>query len=410
MQFRESFLMALNAVRVNKLRSALTLLGIVIGVFSIIAVMTATRVLQSSIENGLSMLGSNTFQIQKRPMMMVGGPGTWMKYRNRKDITVEQGLKVKERMTLAESVGIEVWNTNGIVVKYKGVQTNPNVSLCGENPEGFPTNDWVIKEGRSINDEDDALSREVAVLGNDVLQKISPHANPIGDDVIVDGHKYTVIGYLETKGSGFGQSADNFVVIPLHTFLNHYGRNQDSHIMVKAASQEVYEDAIDEARSILRTIRKVPPGQDDDFAIFSNDSLIKQFDELTFYIKVGVAFISFIALLAAGVGIMNIMLVSVTERTREIGIRKAIGAQKKNVMAQFVTEAILLCEVGGVVGVILGILGGNVAALSFRIPAVIPYDWAVIGLVVCSIVGIIFGTYPAWKAANLDPIESLRYE
>jgi putative ABC transport system permease protein len=410
MKLRESLLMALNAVRVNKLRSALTLLGIVIGVFSIIAVMTATRVLQSSIENGLSMLGTNTFQIQKRPMMMVGGPGTWRKYRNRKDITVEQGLKVKERMTLAESVGIEVWNTNGIVVKYSGVQTNPNVALCGENPEGFPTNNWVIKEGRSINDEDDALSREVVVLGNDVLQKISPHANPIGDDVIVDGHKYTVIGCLEAQGSGFGRSPDNFVAIPLHTFLNHYGRNQDSHIMVKARSQEAYEDAIEEARSILRTVRKVPPGRDDDFAIFSNDSLIKQFDELTFYIKVGVAFISFIALLAAGVGIMNIMLVSVTERTREIGIRKAIGAQKKNVMAQFVTEAILLCEVGGVVGVILGILGGNVAALSFKIPAVIPYDWAVIGLVACSIVGIIFGTYPAWKAANLDPIESLRYE
>jgi putative ABC transport system permease protein len=179
---------------------------------------------------------------------------------------------------------------------------------------------------------------------------------------------------------------------------------------VKAASQDVYEDAIEEARSILRTIRKVPPGRDDDFEIFSNDSLIKQFDDLTFYIKVGVAFISFIALLAAGVGIMNIMLVSVTERTHEIGIRKAIGAQKKNVMAQFITEAILLCEVGGLVGVVLGILGGNVAALSFSIPAVIPYDWAVIGLVVCSIVGIIFGTYPAWKAANLDPIESLRYE
>jgi putative ABC transport system permease protein len=410
MEFRESFLMALSAIRVNKLRSALTLLGIVIGVFSIIAVMTATRVLQNSIENGLSMLGTNTFQIQKRPIMMVGGPGTWMKYRNRKDIKVEQGLKVKERMTLAESVGIEVWNNNGIVVKYKGAQTNPNVALCGENPEGFPTNNWVIKEGRAINDEDDQLSRDVVVLGNDVLQKISPQVNPIGDEVIVDGHKYTVIGYLEAQGSGFGRSPDNFVVIPLHTFLNHYGRNKDSHIMVKAASQEVYEDAIEEARSILRTIRKVPPGRDDDFAIFSNDSLIKQFDELTFYIKVGVAFISFIALLAAGVGIMNIMLVSVTERTREIGIRKAIGAQKKNVMAQFITEAILLCEVGGLVGVVLGILGGNVAALSFSIPAVIPYDWAMIGLVVCSIVGIIFGTYPAWKAANLDPIESLRYE
>jgi putative ABC transport system permease protein len=410
MEFRESFSMAFNAVRVNKLRSALTLLGIVIGVFSIIAVMTATRVLQNSIENGLSQLGTNTFQIQKMPIMMVGGPGAWMKYRNRKDIKIEQGLEVKERMTLAESVGIEMWTFNAIVVKYKGTQTNPNVALAGENPEGFPTNNWIIKEGRAFNEEDDELGRDVVVLGDAVVQKLFPHINPVGEEVIVDGHKYTVIGYLEPQGSGFGRSPDNFVVIPLNTFTNHYGKQRDCHIMVKAASQEVYEDAIEEARSILRTVRKVPPGKDDDFAIFSNDSLIKQFDDLTFYIKVGVAFISFIALLAAGVGIMNIMLVSVTERTREIGIRKAIGAQKKNVMTQFITEAILLCEVGGLVGVFLGILGGNIAAVLFKIPAVIPYDWAAIGLAVCSVVGIIFGTYPAWKAANLDPIESLRYE
>jgi putative ABC transport system permease protein len=409
MEFRESFSMAFNAIRVNKLRSALTLLGIVVGVFSIIAVMTATRVLQNSIENGLSMLGTQTFQIQKMPMMMVGGPGTWMKYRNRKDIKIEQGFEVKDRMTLAQSVGIEVWS-GGIVVKYTGTQTNPNVSLAGENPEGFPTNNWIVKEGRAVNDEDNELGRDVVVLGDGVVQKLFPMVNPVGEEVIVDGHKYTVIGCLEPQGSGFGRSPDNFVAIPLNTFTNHYGRNRDCHIMVKAASQDVYEESIEEARSILRAVRKVPPGKEDDFAIFSNDSLIKQFDELTFYIKVGVAFISFIALLAAGVGIMNIMLVSVTERTREIGIRKAIGAQKKNVMAQFITEAILLCEVGGLVGVVLGILGGNVAALSFKIPAVIPYDWAVIGLVVCSIVGIIFGTYPAWKAANLDPIESLRYE
>jgi len=410
MEFKESFSMAFGAIRVNKLRSALTLLGIVIGVFSIIAVMTATRVLQNSIESGLSMLGTHTFQIQKMPIMMVGGPGTWMKYRNRKNIKVEHGLEVKERMTLAESVGIEMWNNNGIVVKYKGVQTNPNVGLVGENPEGFPTNNWIVKEGRALSQEDYELGREVVVLGNEVVQKLFPKFSPVGEEVVVDGHKYTVVGCIEPQGAGFGRSPDNFVAIPLSTFMNHYGRNRDSHIMVKAASQEVYEDAIEEARSILRTLRKVPPGAEDDFAIFSNDSLIKQFDELTFYIKIGVGFISFIALLAAGVGIMNIMLVSVTERTREIGIRKAVGAQKRNIMAQFITEAILLCEVGGLVGVFLGILGGNIAALSFDIPPVIPYDWAFIGLAVCSIVGIIFGTYPAWKAANLDPIESLRYE
>ena len=180
--------------------------------------------------------------------------------------------------------------------------------------------------------------------------------------------------------------------------------------MVKAASKEVFEEAIEEATSVLRALRKVPPGKEADFAIFSNDSLIKQFDELTFYVKVGVGFISFIALLAAGVGIMNIMLVSVTERTREIGIRKAIGAKKKNIMSQFVAEAVFLCEVGGIAGVIVGVLGGNVAALLLNYPAAIPYDWAAIGLIVCSVVGIIFGTYPAWKAANLDPVESLRYE
>ena len=409
MEFKESFSMAFNAIRVNKLRSSLTLLGIVVGVFSIIAVMTATRVLQNSIESGLSMLGTHTFQVQRMPIVMVGGPGTWLKYRNRKYIRLEHGMEVKERMTLAQSVGVEMWD-NGKVVKYKGTQTNPNVAIAGENPEGFPTNNWIIKEGRAISEQDYELSRDVAVLGNDVLQKLFPQINPIVEQILIDGHKYTVIGYLEPQGSIFGRAPDNFVAIPLSVFATYYGRERPTHIMVKALSKEVYEDAMEEVRSILRTLRKVPPGKEDDFAIFSNDSLIKQFDELTFYIKVGVAFISFIALLAAGVGIMNIMLVSVTERTREIGIRKAVGAQKKNVMTQFITEAIVLCEVGGLFGVFLGILGGNIAALSFDIPAVIPYDWALIGLVVCSVVGIIFGTYPAWKAANLDPIESLRYE
>ncbi len=407
--FKESLKMALSALRVNKLRSSLTLVGIVVGVFSIIAVMTAMRVLQNSIEGGLSMLGTHTFQVQKFPIVMGGGPGTWLKYRNRKNIRVEHGLEVKDRATLAQSVGVELWDF-GKVVKYKGTQTNPNVQLAGENPEGFPTNNWIIKEGRSINEEDNELARDVAVLGSDVLQKLFPQMNPIGEQIFIDGHKYTIIGYLESQGGGFGRSPDNFVSIPLRTFINYYGKERDAHIMVKAASQEVYEDAIEEVRSILRTLRKVPPGKEDDFAIFSNDSLIKAFDDLTFYVRIGIGFISFIALLAAGVGIMNIMLVSVTERTREIGIRKAIGAKKKNIMAQFITEAIFLCEIGGLIGVILGILGGNLAAVALKYPAAIPYDWAAIGLFVCSVVGIIFGTYPAWKAANLDPIESLRYE
>jgi putative ABC transport system permease protein len=167
---------------------------------------------------------------------------------------------------------------------------------------------------------------------------------------------------------------------------------------------------LEETRMILRTLRQVAPGAEDDFAIFSNDSLISTFNDFTLYVRLGVGFMSFISLLAAGIGVMNIMLVSVTERTREIGIRKAIGARRTNILAQFITEAIVLCEIGGIIGVVLGIVGGNLTAFAFDFPPVFPIDWAVIGLLITSFVGIVFGVYPAWKAANLDPIESLRYE
>ena len=167
---------------------------------------------------------------------------------------------------------------------------------------------------------------------------------------------------------------------------------------------------MNQVRGILRTIRKVPPGKEDDFEILSNDSMIAQFQSLTLAVRLGVAVVSSISLLAAGIGIMNIMLVSVTERTREIGIRRAIGAKKRNIMTQFIMEAVVLCEIGGAAGVVFGILGGNATAYFLKLPPVIPVDWIVIGLAICSVVGIVFGTYPAWKAANLDPIESLRYE
>jgi putative ABC transport system permease protein len=199
--------------------------------------------------------------------------------------------------------------------------------------------------------------------------------------------------------------------VPITTGLNRFGRWQRSlSLLVQARDQASYENTVEEVRGILRTVRKVPPGQPDDFEIFSNDSLISQFNAFTLAVRLGVAVISSISLLAAGIGIMNIMLVSVTERTREIGIRRAVGAKKRNIMTQFIMEAIVICQVGGVLGVLLGIAGGNATAYLLKLTPVIPLDWAVIGLVICSIVGIVFGTYPAYKAANLDPIESLRSE
>ena len=408
---KESFAEAMDAIRANKLRSSLTLLGIIVGIFSIISVMTAVGVLRNSIEEGLMQLGANTFQVQKIAPGIGHGPGEERKYRNRKDITFAHASQVHDKATLASAVGIESWEYGRMIV-WKGEKTNPNVFLAGENLEGITTNNWVVAKGRSFSTQDFEMSRHVVILGKAVAEKLfPPYVDPVGEMVRVDGSLYQVIGVYETKGGVLGGSFDNFVTIPLPAYFEKYGHAGKSlHIMVTARDKEVFEDCIEQVRGILRAARHVPPGEEDDFGYFSNDSVIKQFNDFTLYLRIGVLVISSIALLAAGVGIMNIMLVSVTERTREIGIRKAVGAMKRDILSQFMSEAVVLCQIGGIAGVVLGIVGGNVVGLLLDVPAVIPWDWAAIGVVVCVIVGLIFGIYPAWKASTLNPIYSLRYE
>jgi putative ABC transport system permease protein len=409
MQFSEVLKIALAAIKANKLRSALTLLGIVVGVFSIIGVMTAVRVLQNSIESGLSNLGTHTFQIQKTPVM--ASRTEWLKARQRKDITYDQGVRLQERMTLAMFVALEDWQP-AQTIQYASLKTNPNVSVAGEEPDGILTNNWTIREGRSLDAADLEYSRRVVILGDEVVKKLFPmgHADAVGKEVRIGQNRFTVIGTFDPKGASLGGDSDNRVVIPMTTFLALYGKDRSIHIMIKAKSAEVYEDCLEEARFHLRTIRQVAPAKEDDFSIFSNDSLISTFNEFTMYVKLGVGFISFISLIAAGVGIMNIMLVSVTERTREIGIRKAIGAQKRSILSQFITEAVVLCQFGGIIGILVGVVMGNIVAILFEVPPTVPWDWAFIGFALCAFIGLVFGVYPAWKAANLDPVEALRYE
>ena len=409
-EVRESFSMAVGALAAHKLRSALTLLGVLIGVFSIIVVMTAMRVLQNNIESQISSLGSHTFKIQRWPELKFEGPAGWEKYRRRKNITLAQGKRLADKATLAASIGMETSFWAGEVeTRFK--KSAPTVTLLGETPGSFPAHNWILAEGRPLFDTDVDSTRDVCVLGAGLAQTIFPNVSPLGEQVKFDGINYSVIGVLESKGGSVGGDQDNFAVIPITTGLNRYGRSWRSlGLLVQARDAAGYDDTVDQVRGILRTARKVPPGRDDDFEILSNDSMIAQFQSLTLAVRLGVAVVSSISLLAAGIGIMNIMLVSVTERTREIGIRRAIGAKKRNIMTQFIMEAVVLCEIGGAAGVVFGILGGNATAYFLKLPPVIPVDWIVIGLVICSIVGIVFGTYPAWKAANLDPIESLRYE
>jgi putative ABC transport system permease protein len=408
-QIFESAMMAFASLRANKLRSILTLLGIAVGLFSIIVVMTAISAIQSSIESAFSEIGTNNIIIQKYPAIH-GGPGSFKKYRNRKNITMEQGLRLKEMTTLPTAVGMSL-GADGKVVKFGKEQTNPNIYIVGVNNDEFITSSYVVSDGRGFNKQDIDYGRNVCTLGEDVINKLFKNIDPIGQKITVDNAVLEVIGRFEPKGKILGQSQDNFVVMPITLFMKYFSdEHQSVSISVQAPTRELFDATQDQVIGALRTIRKVAPGEENDFEIISNDQLVSQFNDITKYFKMGAAVIAFIALIAAGVGIMNIMLVSVTERTREIGIRKAIGAQKRTIRVQFLVEAIALSLIGGIVGITLGVIGGNIIGMLLSASIVLPIFWIIVGLVVTSSVGLIFGVYPAIKASNLDPIEALRYE
>jgi len=402
--------MALQSIRQNKLRSSLTLLGITIGVFSVIGVMTAITTMESSIQSGLNVFGTNTFSFQKFPVIHLGGHGSWEKYAKRKNITLDQYEKLKERVKTASfvSVGDDAW---GKTIKYGDNQAKNNVRIYAGDEWTSRTYNTSIDEGRNITNNDVHYGRNVVVLGGDALDQLFPFEYPIGKHITIDGISFLVVGIAERKGSSFGESQDNYVIIPISTYLHNFAHSRTSLLItIESPSPELYDKTLDEAIGIMRAIRKVPPSDENNFEVVSNAQLLDTFGSFTGGVKVFAFVISIIALLVAGIGIMNIMLVSVTERIKEIGIRKAIGAKRRDIITQFLSEAVFLSEIGGIVGVLLGVIGGNAVAMFMNIPAVIPMDWVVYGLVVCSLIGIGFGIYPAWRAANLDPIESLRFE
>ena len=406
---RESFWMALEAIRDNKLRSLLTLLGITIGVFSVIGVMTAIRTLESSVETGLNVFGTNTFNISKRPAIQFGHGGRW-KYRNRPNITYELYEDLKDRAVLP--IHVSAYDSKrGATVKYKDKQATKNIEVAGADEFTVRTLNTNIRDGRNFSKDDVLHMRKSALIGQDAITQLFPFKDPLDKMITIDGIKFRIIGIIEEKGTMFGESQDNIIAIPITTHLQMYGGwRHNIEITVESPSEEMYDLTRDEVIGILRTLRKVPPGDENNFELTSNQEILDELKPFSDGIKLFAFSISVIALVVAGIGIMNIMLVSVSERIKEIGIRKAVGATRQDILTQFLMEAVFLSEFGGIAGIILGVAGGNIVSFIFNIPAVIPIDWAFIGLFVCSIIGIGFGIYPAWRAANLDPIESLRFD
>ena len=335
----------------------------------------------------------------------------WIELRKREDITVTEYKRLKDRLEgVAKNIGAEQW-VRGRIFKYKNKKTNPDMSFCGATIEYFQNNQLIAANGRNFNIQDYQRFEKVVVLGDALAKFLFDDQDPIGKEVTVGGSKLRVIGVLEKRGDWFGQSRDNFAVTPLTTFQTMFGkRSRSIDITVSVYDKDDYENIVEMTTGYFRTIRKVPLGDPDNFSIISNESVLAEIDGITKGIRIGAYVIALIALLAAGVGIMNIMLVSVTERTKEIGIRKAIGAKKTNILFQFLIEAIVLSLFGGVIGIVLGLIVGNLAGSALNAQATIPLDWIGIGVLLCILVGIGFGTYPAHKASNLDPIDALRYE
>ena len=401
--------MALAAIRTNKMRSFLTVLGVLIGVASVIGMVSIITGLNKSMAEQIESLGSNIIHISQYEMIHFGGVSA--EERKRKDITSEHAEAIREYCPSVGAVSPEnhFWARGGNKVKYKDNKAS-RPAVVGVWPDYEIVNNCFAVEGRFFTESNVNFRASVTVLGNDVKEALFPNLDPLGKEIRINGKKFTVVGVMEKKPKFLGETQDNYVLIPLSTYKKTYPEDKALTLLARPKSPELTDKAIDEITQLLRRMRGVPYDRPDDFAISTQEDLMDMYNKITGAIYLVMVVISSIGLLVGGVGVMNIMLVSVTERTREIGIRKAVGAKKRNILWQFLIEAMTLSGSGGILGIIIGLLLGKLVGALSPLPAAVSLFWIILGFSFAVSVGLIFGIYPAYRAAKLDPIVSLRYE
>jgi len=414
-QNREAVKMALDTLRANKLRSGLTILGIVIGVTTVITISSVINGLNNRVSDWITSMGSNVFWIFHMPMIGVK-PTTEML--TRKKLVLDDAIALRALPHVLAVDGTyqhfnQQFHVGDVDIKYNGKKVG-GAYLAGSTAQVEVVSELAMKSGRFWTDAEDARHAHVCVLGHDTAEQLFGDEDPIGKQVNIATGLFTVVGVLDKRKQPFGSGknpGDNGAFFPLGVFHNLYPEIKDMFISVKYDDQKNKALVEEELREMLRVRRKVKVQDDDNFEIMGPDSLTKLWGQMTGGLVAFMIAVSSVGLMVGGVGVMNIMLVSVTERTREIGVRKAIGATKRTILMQFTTEAVTLCAVGGIVGVAVGaILTWIVYFLPIGLPATLSTVWVIVGFAVSCAIGLIFGIYPAWKAANLDPIEALRYE
>lgn len=405
MEFKEAVKIATQSLWANKLRTILTLLGVVIGVASVIAVVTLVNGANVYVASKVNSYGADVFTISKQPQILTNY-AEYVKCQKRKNLLLDDYMYIVENCRHCSQVGAQQTTTGKIVF---GTESSTDTTIRGQTYAMPEMQNLNVVQGRGFTPTDDEHASHVAIIGSDIQENLMKGDDPIGKEIRVDGVPYTVIGLGEKQGKTLGQSQDNWVAVPLSAYQKTYGTAKTVTIYAKAGSgEESLESATDEARALMRAFRHDAPGTEDSFTLETSDTFVGLWKSISSGFEAVAVAIAAISLVVGGIVIMNIMLVSVTERTREIGVRKAIGATKRAILTQFTLEAVTLCALGGIIGILIG--SALAMGLRYILSSSVSPLWVIAAFLCSCAIGLVFGIYPAWKAANLNPIDALRYE